>query len=210
MIALGILLSLGLLLITILSVPIRVRFESNPVCYITWLFLKFRVRFVKGDVKTDVKIFNKKTRWFKKKKKPTKKKEPSAAKKEKKEKKEKKKKKQPKITKDLILGTLSDVAVKKSLRVILRFCRRCVNSVRISMLHCNIGLKDYYWQGILTGLFHSLPHTNNLQISGNFLEEKEFSLELQISILRIALALSLLLFTFPYLRAYSLYRRLYL
>lgn len=206
MIALGLLLSFGLLLTTILSVPIRVRFESNPVCYITWLFLKCRVRFVKGDIKTDVKVFNKKTRWFKKKK-PTKKEESSATKKEKKE---KKKKKQPRITKDLILGTLSDVAVKRSLRVILRFCWRCVNSVRISMLYCNIGLKDYYWQGILTGLFHSLPHTSNLRISGNFLEEKEFSLEIQISILRITLALSLLLLTFPYFKAYRLYRRVYL
>lgn len=203
MIAFGLLLTFGLLLITILSFPIRIRVESNPVCYITWLFLKFRVRFIKGDLKTDMKIFNKKTRLFKKKK-PAKKKETAAPKKE------KKKKKQPKLTKDLVFKTLSDVAVKKSLRVILRFCWRCVKSVRISRLHCNIGLKDFYWQGILTGLFRSLPYSNNLQITGNFMEEKEFVLECEISILRISLALSLLLLTFPYFKAYRLYRRVYL
>ena len=202
MITLGILLTVGLFLITILSFPIRIRFESNPVCYITWLFLKFRVRFIKGDLKTDMKIFNKKTRLFKKKK-PAKKKKIATPKKE-------KKKKQPKFTKDLVFKILSDIAVKKSLRVIFRFCWRCVNSVRISRLHCNIGLKDFYWQGILTGLSRSLPYSSNLQITGNFLEEKEFILECQISILRISLALSLLLLTFPYLKAYRLYRRVYL
>ncbi len=203
MIAFGLLLSFGLLLITVLNVPIRVRFESNPVCYITWLFLKFRVRFDKGEVKTDIKLFNKKTRWFGKKK-PTKKKEPSDPKKE------KKKKKQPKITKDLVLGALSDIAVKRSMRVLLRFCRRCLNAVRVSMLHGKIGLKDFYWQGIITGLLHSLPRTDNLRLSGNFLEENDFTLELRISILKISLALTLLLLTFPYLKAYRLYRRVYL
>ncbi len=196
-----VLIFISLLLLTILSCPIRIRFESNLVCYINWLFVKVRIRSVKGTLKTELKLFNKKTGFFKKKK-LTEKKESTSPKKS--------KKKRPKITKNLIMETLADVAVKKLFRIILRFCWRCIKAIHVSVLKWNIGLKDYYWQGIITGLLHSIPRSKNLQVSGNFLEDNDFILVVKVSILRIITALLLLLIRFPYIRTYLLYRRVYL
>jgi hypothetical protein len=200
MILLSILFSICLLLISLLSFPIRIRFESDLVCYIDWLFVKGNIRLVHGHVKTDWKLFNRKPRLLVTRQIPKKKPAPAV-------KKQKKKKKDWNITKERVLESLADAAVKKSLRTIIRFLWRCLKAIRITVLQWNIGLKDYYWQGILFGLLHSIPRNQNLLVTGNFQKVNTFVLVLKISLWRLLSAVVLLLLSFPYYKVFRLYRR---
>lgn len=207
MIILGAFLSFFLFVVIILSFPVIVQVESKPVCYIKWLFIKVRIRPKEGSIKTDLKLFNIKTSLFEKKKKE---KAAPVKKKDVKPKKPKKKKPKKKVTKEMVFASLKDKAVKKAISVIFRFLRRCAKSIKVSALKWNIGIKDYYWQGIITGLLHSIPHTKKLQLRGNFQEKNEIFVVFKISILNLVAALVILLVRFPYLRAFLLYRRVYL
>ena len=202
MILVYILATLLVLLTVVLSIPVRIRVESRLVCYIYWFFIKVRIRSIKGNFKTDFKLFNRKTRFFSAKKSP-KEKAPS-------EKKKSKKKKKKELTKDIVLEILKDRAVKKILRISIRFLNRCIHSIRISFLNWDVGLKDYYWQGILFGLLAVFPRSEDFRIAGNFQEINQFQAEIKISILRLVTALFILVFSFPYIRALLLYRRVFL
>jgi hypothetical protein len=202
MIALAILFALLLLGLIILSIPVRIRIESSMVCRIQWFFLKARIQSVGGTVLKEFRIFNRKTRLFSGKKAP--KEKPVG------EQKKKPKKKKRKLTKDMVMEILRDAIAKKILWVCWRFIRRSFKSVRISFLNWKIGLKDYYLQGIVFGLLHSLPLTEKFRIDGNFQEVNEFEAEITISILRLVGALLILLLSFPYLHTIFVYRRVYL
>ncbi len=199
---LTIFLSIFMLLIIVFSIPVRIRVESRLVCYIYWLFVKVRIRSVKGSVKTDLKLFNRKTSLFSPKKISKEASSPTA----KKDKKEKRKK----LTKEMVLEILRDQIVMKILRISIRFMTRCFRSVRISFLDWDIGLRDYYWQGILSGLLHAIPGSKEFRIAGNFQEMNQFQAEIRIGILRLIFALMLFLLSFPYFNAIRLYRKVYL
>ena len=201
MILYSILITLCVLFIVLLSIPIRIQFQSPLLCHVKWLFIKARIRQTEGDVKTEIKLFNRKTSLFKKDK--QKKEEPP----KKKKKKPEKKKKKRKITGSLILEILQDKATKKAVRLIPRFAFRVLKAFRITLLDCNIGLKDYYWQGIVFGIIQSLPKDENFQVKGNFMEDNDLRVGVNISLRRLFFAVILLLLRFPYLRAFLLYRK---
>jgi hypothetical protein len=195
---------IGVLIAIALRVPVFVRADSNWDFRVKWLFVKIDFSSEEGEFKKVLTLFNKRIDRQKRK--------PSTGKKDKtKKKKSKKKKKQfPKLTRKLLMETLGDIAVKKILRVVITFCLRCVKSIRISMLKWNVGLDDFYWQGILSGVLHSIPYTENLQVRGNFEENNDFAVALKISIWRLITAAFLLILSFPYIRTYMLYRRVFL
>ncbi|MBU2512964.1 hypothetical protein KJ966_16620 [bacterium] len=201
MIQYSILLAIGLLIIIVLGIPIRIRYESPMLCHINWVFIKIRITLRQGSIKTDVKLFNRKSRLFTSKKSTKPKEKPS-------KKKKKKKKKTRKLTMSLFFEVLQDKAVKKVVRLLLYFLVRSVKAITITLLNWNIGLKDYYWQGIIFGLLQSLPRTENFQITGNFMEENDLRLDMRISILRVLFAVLLLIIRFPYIGVFLVYRRL--
>lgn len=193
----------------VLFAPVRVYFESKPFCVIQWLFIKIRIRLAEGTVQSDLKLFNRKTRLLssdKPKKKKPEKQSPASEKKKSK----KKKKKLKKITFDLVLEILKDKAVSKSLNCARRFVVRVLKSGKFTFLKWNIGFKDYYWQGILTGLVAAVPKSEHLEINSNFQEVNDLVFNLKIYIWKLFLAVFLLLFSFPYLKVLRLYRRLLL
>lgn len=200
MIVLSIFLAICLFFGLLLSFPVRIRFESSPACHIDWVFLKIKIFLVQGTVKTEWKLFNKSPRLFTRKQIPAKKPVPA-------ETKPTQKKKEWSITKDVVMESLADTAVKKTFHVVISFLRRCLKAIRISFLHWNIGLKDCYKQGILFGLLHSLPCTKDFQVSGNFQEVNSFVLVLKISLWKLLSAVVILLFSIPYLKVFRLYRR---
>lgn len=197
--------SVLLLFFILCSFPIRVRVDSELVVRIRWLFLKMRIRSIEGELKTDIKLFNRKIRLFQRKKDT---KPPSEPKKDSPQK--KKKKKSRKITPAMVYEGLKDIAVRKMARVVGFFLIRCLKSIRIKLLKADIGLQDYYWQGIITGLLHSVPDSDNLQLRGNFQDVTQGVMVIHISILKIIKAVILLLLTFPYFKTFRLYRRVYL
>ncbi len=205
MIQYSILLAVGLLVIIILSIPIRIRFESPMLCYINWIFIKIRITSKQGSVKTDVKLFNRKSRLFSSK--TSDKPEPVSEEKPKKTKKKKKKREKKKLTPSLIFEILQDKAVKKSVKLLFCFLIRFIKAIKVTLLKWNIGLTDYYWQGIIFGLLQSLPQTENFQVNGNFTEVNDLKLNVRISIWRVIFAVLILIIRFPYIRAFLLYRK---
>lgn len=195
--------SLFLLFIIFLSIPVSVRVESSPLCDISWLFLKVHISYGGGNVDTEFLLFNKKPGFFAKKKPSREKEKP-----EKKRKKKEKKQKKIKWNKDRVFEVAGDSAVKKTLLVASRFLVRCFKSVRISFLNCNIGLKDYYWQGILFGLIGAVPKTKNLRIKGNFQETNDFIVIMKVSLWKVVSAILIFLLSFPYIKAIRLYRKI--
>ncbi len=191
----GSLLGVGLLLIVLLSIPVKVRLESTMVFLVQWIFLTVRIAADQKEVQTELLLFNKKIEKREKKK-------PKPDSKKKKPKKAKTKKK---IPFSLVKETLMDAAVRKVFFQLLHLLQRCLSAIKIHLLNWNIGLNDYYWQGILVGLLNGLPDNENIQVRGNFEENNDFLLILQISIWRILAAIVIFLFFFPYIRAVRIY-----
>ncbi|NQU64146.1 MAG: hypothetical protein HQ517_07680 [SAR324 cluster bacterium] len=193
----GFLLTIGILLIVILSIPVKVRLESNLVFLVQWIFLTVRIIIDRNNVRTELLLFNKAvTKRKKSEQKPTAE-----------NKKTKKKKPKKKIPFSMLKDILQDVAVKKvlfhSVHLILRF----FYAIKIRFLKWNIGLTDYYWQGILFGIVSGLPKTKRVDIQGNFEEINDFLLIIQISIWRVLAAVAIFLFFFPYFRTIRIYLR---
>ncbi len=202
MIIYSVVLSISIMVILILSIPVKIHVDSKPVLLMKWSFLKIRFVFLQDSVVTEFKLFNIKLR---RKKKKAPKKPPKASPKKKKPEEAKKTKK--KITFQLGLEILQESCVKKIIRILYYFVIRFVKAVKISFLNCNIGLKDYYWQGITMGLLSALPRTETFQVNGNFEEINDLVLTLKISLWRVVSAIILFLLCFPYLRAVLLYRK---
>lgn len=190
-----------IILIIVLS-PIRLKLDSSPVCNITWLFVKVRIRSKSGRIDKDIRIFNFTPTASKSK--PLKEK----PKKEKKPPKKKTKKKQIKFSFDLFKQLIQEKAVNKTLHLIFQFLKRCIRSIRIKIFKLNIGTNDYYLQGLIFGIFGAFPTTENFQLNGNFQEINDLELECSISIWRLLLAILVLLLRLPYFRAIFLYRRI--
>jgi len=55
----GFLLAIGVLLIVILSIPVKVRLESNLVFLVQWVFLTVRIIVEQNNVRTELQLFNK-------------------------------------------------------------------------------------------------------------------------------------------------------
>jgi hypothetical protein len=171
--------------------------ESNLIFLIQWVFLTVRVIVEPNNVRTELLLFNKTIENRKKAKpKPTTKKE-----------KTKEEKPKKKIPFSFIKDTLQDVAVKKVLYQTLHLILRCVFAIKIRFLKWNIGLTDYYWQGIIQGIVSGLPDTKRWQIQGNFEEVNDFLLIIQISIWRVLSAIVIFLIFFPYFRTIRIYMR---
>ncbi len=202
MILYSVLLSISTIIVLILSFPVKIHVESRPVLLMKWTFLKIRFVFLQDSTITEFKLFNRKLN-FKRKKSPKKSSEAPP----KKKKPEKAKKPKKKITFKIGMEILQESCVKKIARILYRLVIRLVKAIKISFLNCNIGLKDYYWQGITMGLLSALPKNETFQVNGNFEEINDIVLTIKISLWRLVSAIVLFLLCFPYLRAALLYRR---
>ena len=193
----GFLLAIGVLLIVILSIPVKVRLESNLVFLVQWVFLTVRIIVEQNNVRTELQLFNKTIESRKKaKQKPVTK-----------QKKAKKKKPKKKVPFSFLKDTLQDAAIKKVIYQSLHLVLRCLFAIKIRFLKWNIGLADYYWQGIIYGVVSGFPNTKRWQIHGNFDEVNDFLLIIQISIWRVLSAIAIFLFFFPYFRTLRIYMR---
>ncbi|MBU2644172.1 hypothetical protein KKI24_05645 [bacterium] len=193
----GFLLTMGILAVIALSIPVKVRLESGLVFLIQWIFLSFRIVIEQKSIRTELLLFNKRIEKRKKAEgQPITRKE-----------KPEKKKPRKKIPFSFIRQTLQDAAVKKVIYQSLQLVLRCFSAVRVRLLKWNFGLKDYYWQGIATGIVSGLPYTKRLQVRGNFEEINDFLLVLQISIWRVLSAIVIFLCFFPYYRVVRIYFR---
>jgi len=193
---------LGLILVLdgILSVPVIIRLESRPTVRVQWIFLRLRVQLDSGGVKTQVRLFGKPVR--SESKTPTPKEEPDV------------KPRSPKPSRngktswEVGREILEDAATAKILRQVWHFGRRSLRAFRLHYLQANIGLKDYYRQGMLMGWIAGLPRTKRFQLQGNFNAENNFVMIWRLSLLRILAAVLLLMLSFPYYRAIRLYLRI--
>ncbi len=197
MILYSILLAIGLLIILILSLPIRIRFESRPSCLIKWIFIKVHITMHQGSLQAEYRIFNKPVFTKPKKNKQKKPSKPS-----------KKKKTKLKITAAKAIELLNDSAVKKILRSLFRLLYRLVMAVRINFLKWEIGMRDYYQQGIIMGLLSAIPETDCIQVNGNFEEINDILLIIDISLWRLVFAITPFFIGFPYISVFRLYRNL--
>ena len=187
-----ILLSGGLLAIFLISCPIVVQVKSQWVCLIKWTVLKLRIVFTEGQTHFELIVL---TLRF-----PLKEKKASVKKTETKSKKKTKKK----LPFESLKEVLFDKVITRLLMLIIRFGLRLVKAVKISVVRCNIGLNDFYKQGILIGWLSGLPHGDNFQIVGNFEEVNDIDLRLHVSLWRVLWAVTVLILSFPYYRTIKL------
>jgi hypothetical protein len=187
-----ILLSCGLSAIFLISCPIVIRVKSKWVCTILWTVIRLEIVISEGQSHFDLYIL--KLRFPLKEKKKSAKKTKSPV----------KQKAKKKLPFNSLKEVLFDQVVTRLIKLIIRFCLRLVKAIKIRVVRANIGLNDYYSQGILTGCLSSLPRSRNFQIIGNFEEVNDIDLHLRISLWRILWAVMLLVLRFPYYRTIKL------
>ena len=192
------LISIGMLLCFVISLPIRVDFDSVPALVtIRWLFVSSKIRWTKGSYQITVAAFGKTIGQGKRQKGP-----PSAGSTIKK----RKKKKLRALNLSLLVDVLCCPAVIKSIRTLVRFGVRFFKAIQIKRLHWELGLQDYYWQGIVHGATACFAENPAFRISSNYQGNNRFELHARISLWRLLYAVLLLLGSFPYRGIYRLYR----
>ncbi|MDH5559217.1 MAG: hypothetical protein OEY59_00005, partial [Deltaproteobacteria bacterium] len=181
--------------------PIKINFDYFPLSLrIRWHFMNFRLESADDGMDASIWIFKKKIPLEKK----TDKKETAQGE----AKKEKKPKKiTTKWTFDDIIDLTTQKKTKKILYLVIRFLKRMIRSVSIKNLKLEMGIDDYYFQGIVHGLLYSMPETRHFRVRSNFDQKNEFHLTLKVSLPRIYKAILAFLLFFPYLHAYKLYKR---
>jgi len=194
-------LSLIVFFIVILSFPVRISAIHSPtVIAISWTFIKVTLTLPENKTILNYQIFG-----YKIKSHPKKVKQP-AAKKKKPQKKAVKKNKFRKISIDYIKEILHHPLIKKILHKVLNLLKRLVKSINFRKLSADIGLSDYYWQGIIHGVSHRL-NSKHIQIRNNYLEHNHVELDIKISIWRVLYALLIFLGSFPYLKTFRFYKQ---
>ncbi|PCI27991.1 MAG: hypothetical protein COB67_07305 [SAR324 cluster bacterium] len=210
MTAYWILLGCGGLFFLLLSFPIKIRINSSPIFRFqaSWAFINLSLVFQANDMEVDFRVFYKKINFAEKPKKA--KKEP--AKKPTPETVSSKKKKKTKAKKRFTFSFLQEIyhhpAIHKLLPCLLRYGKRLIKAGHIKQLKWDFGLKDFYYQGLLTGLTSMIPQRKRIKIQGNFEETNRFHLILHISIWKILSATTLLLIFFPYQKTFRLVKML--
>ena len=191
---------IGIALYVPVVLPIRVGFESSTGRVdVQWLFVRCTIALGKRENRSVVTVFGKpvgrKKRRGKSKATPTRTTE-------------KRKRKLKKWSFGLLLEVLRHPAVFKGMRTLLRFGMRFLKAVRIQKLRWELGLQDYYWQGIIHGATACLPQNAAIRIDSNYRERNRLELHAHIPPWRLLYALLLLLCCFPYWGAFRLYRSL--
>jgi hypothetical protein len=195
-----ILLSFLLLFIVVLSCPVFIRLESSLTVMVHWVFIKVRLQLENGSVDTQIRLFGKK---LKNRRRSASKKPPGKA-----ATKRRSPKKTTKLTVTTVGEILQEAVTTRIVKQVLHFCRRLVCAFRIHLLKWDIGLTDYYWQGITMGILGGVPPSERIQIRGNFNAENDFVMILRLSLWRTLGAVFLLLVRFPYYQTFRLYRRI--
>ena len=197
------LLSFATLLCLAASFPIRIDFEStSAVLYVRWLFLSSAIRLSKGSDRIAIAVFGRSLGTGKKAEKPND--SPSVESPPKK----RKRKKLRKLTPGLVLGLITHPAVLKAAGTLVRFALRLLRAIEIKKLEWDIGLKDYFLQGIVHGATAHSTQNRTVRVHCNYREHNRFELRLHVSVWRLFHAALLLLCGFPYWRIYRLYRSL--
>jgi len=190
------------LFIVILSFPIRISAIHSPMVFtISWVFLKVSLALQDKKAILEYHVFG-----LKLKSRPKKEKRSSPKKKTKSQKKSIKKNKFRKISIAFIKEIIYHPLFKKMLYKILNLLKRLVKSINFRRLSADIGLNDYYWQGIIHGLSHRF-NSKRIQIRNNYLEHNHLELDLKISIWRVLYAVLIFLGSFPYLKTFRFYKQ---
>ena len=83
-----------------------------------------------------------------------------------------------------------------------------LGAFHVFKFHCNIGLSDYFYQGVFAGLLSAIPSNKSFQIRGNFLEQNEFNLLIRGSLLHLLIATIWAFFRFPWIKTFKLVKKL--
>jgi hypothetical protein len=195
-------LSILLFFIVILSFPVRIfAIHSPTVLTIRWLFLKMVVSISKSKTNWEYFFLG-----LKLKSRP--KKEKTAVLKKKKKTQKKKSVKKSKVRK-LSISFLKEIIqhplIKKILKKILNLLKRLLKSVSFRQVSADIGLNDYYLQGIVHGFSHRI-NSKQIQIRNNYLSSNHLEVDIKISIWGVLYALLIFLGSFPYFKTFRFYK----
>ncbi len=195
--------SIATLLCLAASFPIRIDFEStSAVLYVRWLFLSSAIRLSKGPDRIATAVFGRSLGTGKKAKRP------NDSSPDEFPPKKRKRKTLRKVTPGLACELTTHPAVLKALGKLVRFLLRSLQAVEIKRIEWELGLKDYFLQGIVHGATAHLAQSGRVRVHCNYRERNRFELRLHVSVWRLLHAALLLLCGFPYWRVYRLYRSL--
>lgn len=193
-----------LFLIILISFPVRVLAIHSPTALtISWLFFKVVVSLSESKTKWEFTLLGLRVKSRPKKEKSSllnkskKKKSPK--------KKSVKKSKFRKLSFDFIKEILRHPLIKKILQKLLKLFKRLYRSVNFKSISADIGLKDFYWQGIVHGLSHRI-NSKRIHISNNYLHNNHLEVDIKISIWGVLYALIVFLGSFPYLKTFRFYK----
>ena len=197
------------LLLLVLVWPVRVHLEFAPLRFkLTWLFLSFRLFHENKQLQRRWHCFGVLLkRRLPKRQRQRKKREAQSEKASRKERRGSSPEPVSSVPKRLLLvrhDPIWGILVRK----LYRLGRRIRKAVKITFFRCQIGVSDYYWQGIITGWVSCFPESASFSVQGNFQEFSHLKIACSISIWRLLVSVLLLLLLFPYLKAYRVYKRL--
>lgn len=194
---LTVLLSICSLLILLVLIPVQIKVSDTPVLNLSvqWLFIHFQAVKAGDDITTTLSYFGRPSSPKKKKSAPPPKKKkgvkPSSAQKSKK----------------IGFSEIKKIGLSPHLRPILRRCIKffihVLKGFKISFLKCDIGLKDFSLQGMITGLTYAVPQNQRISIQCNFMEKNRIDCHVKFYIWKFLLAVGYLLLFFPYLKMYK-------
>ena len=194
-------LTLGLVVYLTLSLPVRIALRSaTSEMDIRWLFVFFRIALAEGKPQFRFSLFGKNIKSKKEKKAVEKSPENLTPKSS------VRKKKHLKLTVSLVIDLIHNPTIGKIFRILIKFGFRSAKSIKIRTLIWDIGLEDYFLQGILQGVSAYIPQNKRIQINHNYQEQHQIFIEIRISIWRLLNAIGLLILSFPYIKTFRLYR----
>ena len=193
---------IGLVILIVICLPIKIGFKtSTRTITIRYMFVLALIKLLGDKPKIRIYILGRPCKIQAEKKSAKKKKKIQAEKKS-----AKKKKRIKKVTPQLIIDILRQPSIPKITKVLVKFGFRSLFAVNIKRLNWDIGLKDYYLQGIVHGVSACIPQSKAITINNNYQGCNRLQLKMHIPIWRLLIALVLLLCCFPYLKTFQLYK----
>ena len=191
-----VLVSIAAVFILLVLIPVKIKISDTPypTLYICWLSLRFHAFKTEETVQTSLTFCGVSISPGGKKAAPSAKKKKGSS--------------SPKKSKKIGFAEIKKIALSPEIRPIIyrlfRFVLRIFKGCKITLLKWDIGLEDYYLQGIITGLAYAVPQSKRISICCNFQEQNAVDFRLNFYIWKFIVAIVSLLLFFPYLKMYKL------
>lgn len=102
---------------------------------------------------------------------------------------------------------LQEPILYQILKKVFYLMYQSIKQIKIASFYWNIGLEDYYYQGIVNGLLYSIPKTKQFCLDGNFLNTHELDIRVYTYPIHMLYLGIKFILCFPWWSVYKLYKK---